>query len=175
MIDIRADSDSAVLAPSAARTLESMGHHYSLRTETLEQRLDWTLRSERLMAMLSTFFGGLALLLASVGLYGLTSYAVTRRTGEIGIRMALGAGRGDVLRLVLRDVTWLTLAGIAVGIPVALAGSRLISGMLFELPANDPGTIAASVAILSGVALFAGYLPARRASRIDPMVALRQD
>ena len=103
------------------------------------------------------------------------SHAVTRRTGEIGIRMALGAGRGDVRRLVLREVMWLTLAGIAAGVLAALAASRLISGMLFELPANDPATIAGSAAILCAVALFASYLPARRASRIDPMTAIRQE
>jgi predicted permease len=175
MLDIRADGDSDVLARSAARTLESLGRHYSLRTETLEHRLDWTLRNERLMAKLSMFFGGLALLLASVGLYALMSYAVTRRTSEIGVRMALGAGRGDVLRLVLLEVMWLTLSGVAVGVPAALAASHLISSMLFELSANDPGTIAVSAATLSAVALFAGYLPARRASRIDPMMALRSE
>jgi ABC-type antimicrobial peptide transport system permease subunit len=152
-----------------------MGNHWALAAATLEARTDRFLSAERMIALLSTFFGGLALLLAAVGLYGLMSYAVTRRTSEIGIRMALGAQRGNVLRLILREVSWLVLAGLAVGIPVALAASRLISGLLFGISATDPVTIASSAAILLTVALFAGYLPARGASLIHPMTALRSE
>jgi predicted permease len=174
-ISIRVAGDPMAVAPSARRILASMGTHFALHTETLEAPVDRFLSGERMIAVLSTFFGGRALLLASVGLYGLMSYAVTRRTSEIGIRMALGAQRGNVLRLILREVSWLVLAGLAVGIPVALAASRLISGLLFGISATDPVTIASSAAILLTVALFAGYLPARRASRIDPMTALRSE
>jgi predicted permease len=170
---IRTAIDPSAVAAGARRTIQSMGLHTTLRIQTLEERADMFLADERLIAMLSASLGGLALLLAAVGLYGLMSHAVTRRTAEIGIRMALGAQRGSVLGLILREVMWLVLAGIAVAIPVAVAASRLISGMLFGLPANDPATMAWSAGVLAAVALFAGYLPARRASRIDPMTALR--
>ncbi len=174
-IAIRTSGDPWVVAAQAQRTLESMGHHYALKTQTLEERTSMFLTNERVVAMLSTFFGGLALLLASVGLYGLMSYTVTRRTSEIGIRMALGAQRRDVLGLIIREVFWLAVAGIAAGVPLALAASRLIAGMLFGLSPGDPAPIAFSSVILLGVAILAGYLPARRASRIDPMTALRSE
>jgi putative ABC transport system permease protein len=174
-IDIRTSGDPWAVAAQARRTLESMGHHYPLKTQTLEERTSMFLTDERVVAMLSAFFGGLALLLASVGLYGLMSYAVTRRTSEIGMRMALGAQRRDVLGLIIREVTWLALAGIAAGVPLALAASRLIAGMLFGLSPTDAAPIAFSTVILLGVAILAGYLPARRASRIDPMTALRSE
>ena len=173
LADIRTTRDASTLAPAVQQTLESMGHHYPLLTQTLEQRADRFLSDERLMANVAAFFGGLALLLAGVGLYGLMSYAVARRTSEIGVRMALGAQSGDVLRAVMLKVTWLVLAGVACGVPAALAVSRLASEMFFGL---RPGiSIAFSVVILSAVALLAGYLPARRASQIDPITALRCD
>lgn len=173
LADIHTSGDPSALRSAAERTVESLGHHYSLRTQTLEQRADMFLTEERMTAMLSDFFGGLALLLASVGLYGLMSYAITRRTSEIGVRMALGAGTGNVLTLVLREVMWLALAGIAIGVPAALAASRWVSGMLFGLSPTDPAIIASAAAVLLAVATLAGYLPARRASRIDPVTALR--
>ena len=145
------------------------------KAETIEQRAARMLATERMIAMLSAFFGGLALLLASVGLYGLMSYAVARRTSEIGLRMALGAQPATVLRLIFKEVMLLVLAGMAVGIPVALTASRLVSGMLFGVAGNDPWTIGLSSAVLVVVAMLAGYVPARRASRIDPMIALRSD
>jgi predicted permease len=174
-ISIRVAGDPMAIAPTARRILASMGNHWALAAQTLEARSDRFLSAERMIALLSTFFGGLALLLASVGLYGLMSYAITRRTSEIGIRMALGAQRGNVIRLILREVSWLVLAGLAVGIPIALAASRLVSGLLFGISATDSVTITSSAAILLTAALFAGYLPARRASRIDPMTALRSE
>jgi predicted permease len=175
MIDIRTSGNPWVVVAQAQRMLESMGHHYALQTQTLEERTSMFLTNERVVAMLATFFGGLALLLASVGLYGLMSYTVTRRTSEIGIRMALGAQRRDVLAIIVGEVTWLALAGIAAGVPLALAASRLISGMLFGVSPTDPATIAFSAVILLGIAILAGYLPALRASRIDPMTALRSE
>ncbi|PYT28627.1 MAG: hypothetical protein DMG57_14150 [Acidobacteria bacterium] len=174
-IDIRTAGNPWVVTAQAQRTLESMGHHYALKTQTLEERTSMFLTNERVVAMLATFFGGLALLLASVGLYGLMSYTVTRRTSEIGIRMALGAERRDVLGLIVGEVTWIALAGIAAGVPLALAASRVISGMLFGVSPTNPATIAFSAVILLGIAILAGYLPARRASRIDPMTALRSE
>lgn len=127
------------------------------------------------IAMLSSFFGALALLLASVGLYGLMSYAVARRTREMGIRAALGAPRTAVLWLVLREVLALGLVGIALGIPCALAASRLIASMLFGISPGDWSTITLASLLLLVVALFAGWLPARRASRIEPTTALRTE
>jgi predicted permease len=175
LLDIRTAGNPGALAPAVQRVLESMGHHYSLRTQTLEDRANRFLAEDRMVALLSAFFGGLALLLASVGLYGVMSHTVTRRTPEIGVRVALGAQRSAVQGLIMREVGILVLIGVAVGVPVTLAVSRIFSGMLFGLTPNDPPTLAISTGILVGVALFAGYLPARRASRIDPIVALRYE
>jgi ABC-type antimicrobial peptide transport system permease subunit len=127
------------------------------------------------VALLSAFFGGLAVLLASIGLYGLMSDAVTRRRSEIGVRMALGADPGNVVALILGDALLLVLIGVAVGVPASLLASRLVTGMLFGLSPTDPTTICFAASILIAVALLAGYLPARHASRIDPMTALREE
>jgi predicted permease len=140
---------------------------------TLDEQINDSLRQERLVATLSSLFGLLALGLASIGLYGVMSYAVARRTNEIGIRMALGAQQRDVLWLVARETLWLVLIGLAIGLPAALVAARLISSRLFGLTPTDPLTITLATALLAVVARLAGYLPARRASRVDPMVALR--
>ena len=126
------------------------------------------------MATLASVFGVLALGLAAVGLYGVMSYGVTRRTGEIGIRMAVGARAGDVLWLVLRGTFGLVGVGVMLGLPAAWAASRLIATMLFGLSPTDPVTVAFATAVLMLVAALAAYLPARRASRVDPIVALRE-
>jgi ABC-type antimicrobial peptide transport system permease subunit len=128
-----------------------------------------------MIAMLSSFFAGLALLLAAIGLYGLMSYAVTCRTSEIGLRMALGAQPTGVMVLVLKDAAWLVLAGMGIGIPAALASSRLISSMVYGVSGNDPHIVLVSCLILLSVATLAGYIPARRAARIEPMLALRSE
>jgi predicted permease len=175
MIEIRTAGDPFGIAVSARRTLESFGHHYPLRMQTLEQRIDEMFVRERMIAILAAYFGVAAIFLASLGLYGLMSYDVTRRTPEIGIRMALGAQRSDVVGLIMRAAMQPVLIGVCVGIPATLAASALVSGMLFGLPANDPAVIAVSVAILFGVAFIAAYLPARRALRVDPMTALRRE
>jgi ABC-type antimicrobial peptide transport system permease subunit len=130
---------------------------------------------ERLFATLSSFFGLLALALVSIGLYGVMSYTVARRTHEIGIRMALGAHSGDVLRMVMGESLLLVLIGLAIGMAGALAATRLIAGMLFEVTPNDPLTLALATLLMLAVAALAGWLPARRAARVDPMVALRQE
>jgi ABC-type antimicrobial peptide transport system permease subunit len=161
------------IAPAAERTLESLGYHYSLLTRTLEQRTADTLVLERMIATLSSGFSALALALAAVGLYGVLSYAVTRRTPEIGVRMALGAKGAQVLRMIFGSVLRMVLMGIAIAVPVVWACGRLISGMLFGVSVADPGAIVISASILLCVAALAGFLPARRASRVDPMVALR--
>ncbi len=142
---------------------------------TASQRLDQELFLERLLAKLSSFFALLALLLACVGLYGVMSYDVARRTHEIGIRMALGAQRRDVVGLVLRETMLLVVIGVIIGLSAALASTRLITSLLYGLTPNDPLTIALAALLLFVVAALAGYLPARRASRVDPMVALRHE
>ena len=120
-------------------------------------------------------FGSVATLLAALGLYGVMAWSVARRTRELGIRTALGAQQGRILGMVLREVALLAGIGIAIGLPVALSLYRLVSTQLFGLTPTDPLTMGASVAVLFLVALLAGYLPARRASRVDPLVALRYE
>jgi predicted permease len=170
---VRAKQAPEALARTVGHQIESLGREYPLRTKTVGQEISQALVEERVTALLAGFFAALALLLASVGLYGLMSYAVTRRTREIGIRVTLGAQPATVLWAVLREALALALFGIALGIPCALAASRLIASMLFGLSPNDLPSVAAVSLLLLSVASFAGYLPARRASRIDPMVALR--
>ncbi len=140
---------------------------------TLEQQVDKSLVTERMLATLSTVFGCLATVLAGVGLYGVMSYLVARRTREIGIRMALGAGRGTVVWLVMREVLRLAAVGVAIGVPSAWALTRLVETQLFGIQAADPTTMALSALGIAPVAAIAGYLPARRATGIDPMRALR--
>jgi predicted permease len=172
---VRTKESPEAIEKTISREVESLGHEYVIRTRTVAQIVDAELVEERVTAMLSGFFAALALLLASIGLYGLMSYTVTRRTREIGIRVAVGAQRQDVLWLVLRETLILALLGIAVGIPSAVAATRLIAKMLFGLSPSDLPTIAAVSLLLLAVAFLAGYLPARRASTIDPIVALRTD
>jgi len=134
-----------------------------------------SLVQERFIAQTASAFSLFALLLACVGLYGVMSYAVTRRTNEIGIRMALGAQMSDVVRLVMRNVLLLVALGVGIGLTAALATTRYVSSLLFGLTPNDPLTIALATLLMIGVAALAGYLPARRAARVDPLTALRHD
>jgi predicted permease len=142
---------------------------------TQAQRIDRTISQERTFADLCTCFGLLALGIAWVGLYGTMAYAVARRTSEIGIRVALGAQRGRVIWMVLREVLALSGAGLAIGLGVAWWTSHFVASFLFGVKPNDPAAISVSVAVLAFAALAAGYAPAWRASRIDPMVALRHE
>lgn len=146
-----------------------------IEVKTLAAQVEESIVQERLIALLSTFFGALAVLLACIGLYGIMAYAVVRRTAEIGVRIALGARPGDVLWMVLRQTLPLVLLGIAAGLAVALAGTRLVSSQLFGVAPNDGFTIATATIVLIVVAACAAYVPARRASRFDPMVALRYE
>jgi ABC-type antimicrobial peptide transport system permease subunit len=146
---------------------------------TLDAQLDDSLQQERLMTILSSGFGLLALGLAGVGLYGLLTYTVGRRIKEIGIRMALGARRSDVVWMVMRENLALVSVGVAVGVPMALAAMRLaasfIAEMLFGVKATNLLTIAVAAIVMIGAAFIAGYIPARRAAKVDPMVALRYE
>jgi len=143
--------------------------------KTMDEDLGASVTQERLIASLSAFFGGLALLLAALGLYGVMSYSVSRRQNEIGIRMALGAKPGHVIRMVLVNVAIITAVGIALGAAGAFGSGRFINALLFNLAASDATMIAVTAATLAAAAALAGFLPARRAARIDPMTALRQD
>lgn len=171
--ELRSAGDPLSLVPAVRAAVASVDRNvplFGIETET--QEIDDALIQERLFAKLAGFFGLAALLLASVGLYGILSYAVARRTSEIGIRMALGAQRANVLRMVLRETLLFVLAGVAIGIPASFTATRfassVISDLLFGVKATDVSTIVLATIVLMAVAVFAGFLPARRAMRVDP-------
>lgn len=141
----------------------------------MDEILSSSLAQPSVYALLLGVFASLALALAAVGLYGIVSYAVTQRIHEMGIRMALGAARGEILRLVLRRGMSLAFAGSLIGLGVALAARRVLAGMVHDAEASDPLAISAVTLLLLAVAFLASYLPARRAARVDPMVALRYE
>jgi putative ABC transport system permease protein len=175
VFQIRAYVSPDSLIPAVRDSIGGVNKSVSMQFGTLAQMVDDTLVQERLLATLSGFFGGLALLLTAIGLYGVMAYAVTQRTHEIGIRMALGAQPRSILTLVMRDVAILLATGAAAGIIGALWLTRLVQQLLFGLKANDLGTLALATGALVLIALIASYLPARRAMRVDPMVALRYE
>jgi predicted permease len=174
--EIRTAGNPAGVISAVRREMEAVVKGVPIAdVRTLESQVDASIVQERLIAMLSGFFGGLALLLACIGLHGIMAYTVARRTSEIGIRMALGAERAQVLWMILREVLLLMLIGVGIGLPVVFVVARLTASLLFGLKPTDPTTITAAVVVMSAVAAVAGYLPARRASRVDPMVALRYE
>jgi predicted permease len=175
---VRYTGDPTSVIPQIRKTIHSIDKNLPLGdTTALAELIDNSVRNQRLVAQLSSFFGGLAAALACIGIYGVVSYGVTRRVNEFGIRMALGAKRGDVLWAVLRDVVRLAFIGIVIGVPfpLALSVSPMIQGQLYGLKGYDPLTIGGALAAMLAVALLAGYLPARRATQIDPMIALRHE
>jgi ABC-type antimicrobial peptide transport system permease subunit len=143
--------------------------------KTLDRQLDETLGTERLIATLSAAFGALATLLAAMGIYGVMAFVVSRRTREIGLRMALGAQRGEVVWMVVKEALLPLAVGLGIGAPAAYWASRYVASQLFGVKPTDPATVAAAVAILAVSAIGASLLPARRASAIDPMQALRYE
>jgi ABC-type antimicrobial peptide transport system permease subunit len=141
----------------------------------MDTQLDEALYTERMIAMLSVLFGGLAGLLAALGLYGVMSYNVARRTAEIGIRMALGASRRSALWLVMKEVLLMAGAGVVIAVPLALVLTRYVRSQLFGLPGTDTLTLVVATGLLIGVSLVAGFVPGFRASRISPIQALRYE
>jgi len=177
---VRIAAEPGAVLPHVRAAVQEIDRDLPLfEVRTLAAEMDAVLMQERLIATLSTVFSALALLLASVGLYGLLAFSVVERTGEMGIRMALGATRVDVIWSVMREGLLLVAAGVAVGVPAAFAAGRIassqIAGLLFGVRATDPATIALAAVLLAAVAAAAAFIPARRASRVDPLVALRNE
>jgi predicted permease len=174
-LSVRAATNApGLLTRSVLDAIVGVDPNLSLTVNVLADQVNASLTQERLLAMLSGFFGALALLLAGIGLYGVTSYAVSRRRAEIGIRMALGADRRGVIRLVLGRVAVLVGLGVLAGGGLSLWASRYAESLLFGLPPRDPATFAAAAIVLGAVGALAGWLPARRASRLDPARVLRE-
>jgi predicted permease len=175
VVFVRTHAEPAGMVPTARAVIRALDPILSMHdVHTLDQKLDQSLANERLLASLSAIFGLLATLLAMVGLYGVVAYMVTKRTREIGIRMAIGALARDVLWMILRDVAWIVAAGIALALPLAWASTRLVQRQLYGVTPIDPAAIAAAVCVLVIVATIAGLIPARRAARMNPTTALRQ-
>jgi predicted permease len=172
---IRSRTPLTALMPVVSRTVEATHPRVSFHYHDFQEQLGYSLRQDRLLAWLCGFFAILGAVLATIGVYGVIAYGVVRRTNEIGIRLALGARRRTILGLVLREAAALVIAGLGIGVALALLGSRSARALLYGLPPNDTLTLALAVALLGSAALAAALLPARRASRLDPMKALRTD
>jgi macrolide transport system ATP-binding/permease protein len=175
-IELHVAGKPETLEPSARKSLAGIDPNLTiLRMQTFAEQVSLNFNQDRLITRLTELFGLLALILACVGLYGVTSYSVARRTNEIGIRMALGAARSSVLSLVLRGALVQLVAGLAIGIPVALAGGRILSNLLYGIKSHDPVILGSAAVTLAACAIFAALVPARRATKVDPMVALRHE
>jgi predicted permease len=173
---MRTAGDPAAMTTAIQKAVQSVEPKLPIfAIKTQEAQIAELLSQSQLFASLSSFFGLLALVLVAIGLYGVMAYTVARRTQEIGVRMALGAEPGHVLRLVMRETLWLALAGVALGIPAALVATRWVESQLFGLKPHDPLTITLVTLLLIAVMALAGYLPARKAARVDPLFALRCD
>lgn len=173
MLAVRADSDLGVVQAAVSRAIDALGREYVTSMETMNQVVDASLVAERLSARLTGFFALVALALAAIGLFSLMSYVTTRRTHEIGIRLALGANPQGLTLAVIRDSITLVTLGVAIGVPLAIVAARAIASILIGVSALDAPTLAVVSFTLLAVGAAAGYGPARRASRVDPMVALR--
>jgi putative ABC transport system permease protein len=174
-IILRTALPASAIVPSARSIFHDLDPNIPVQFSTFAEALGGWMAERRFLLLLAGVFAGAALALAAVGIYGLVAHSVTRRTQEIGIRMALGAQRGDVLRLVIGEGARLAAIGLAIGVAASLVAARLISSLLFDVKPTDPLTFIVVSLILTGVALLASYIPARRAMRVDPMVALRHE
>lgn len=172
---IHADSLSSSMTAATTRTITDINPAIAIQYQTMREQIDRSLTRERLMATLSGFFGGLALFIATIGLYGVMSYMVGRRRTEIGVRMALGADAGMVVRMIVREAGVLLAAGLIVGAGLSFYAARTATSFLYELQPSDPLTMAMAMATLASVTLLAGWIPARRAARLPPTVALREE
>jgi ABC-type antimicrobial peptide transport system permease subunit len=175
-VALRTSGDPSSLVSAARANVRELDRNlpiYDVRT--MEEYVVRQLAQRRLLMILLGIFAGVAVVLASVGIYGVLSYAVTQRMREIGLRMALGAQTADVLKLVVRQGLVLTLIGVSVGLVGSFALTRVMSSLLFEVSPTDPVTFAVIPLLLVAVALLASYLPARRATKVDPLTALRRD
>jgi predicted permease len=173
--EVRSALPPTTMQKAIQNAVAGVNREIPVEIHTLAAQVDESLKRERVLAVLSAFFGGLALLLATIGLYGTLSYLVTQRRIEFGIRMALGATSGSILNLVMRNVAVPLTGGIVAGIGLSLATTRLLSALLFGVAPRDPATMTTGVAMMAAVSLAAGLLAASRATNVDPMVALRQD
>ena len=175
-LDVRTTLDPAGVIPALRRAVTEVDPRVPIASVvTLERQVADAVRTDRIFAQLVGGFGALALLLACVGLYGVVSQAVARRTNEVGIRMALGASRRDIMMMILREAGGLVGVGLLIGLPASALASRLIASQLFGVGTADPPTLGLAAAVLASIAILAGYLPARRASRLDPNAALRTE
>jgi putative ABC transport system permease protein len=173
---VRAAMDPLGLKQALSRAVHEINKDQTLtEVKTLEQIKTESMASNRLQSLLLTVFAAIAVLLAAIGIYGVISYSVEQRTHEIGIRAALGASKGDLVRLILRNGMVMAGIGLVLGLGGALGLTRLLSNLLFGVGERDPVTIGAVAALLAGVAMVACYIPARRATKVDPMVALRYE
>jgi ABC-type antimicrobial peptide transport system permease subunit len=172
---IRTATSPAALMPAVGQALAPLARDMPLRMQTLADQVGDDIARDRVLATLAGFFGVLALVLAMIGLYGLISYCVAQQQTEFGIRMALGAAPGAVLGVVFKGVAMVVVAGLAIGIAAALVSVTALEALLFDLAARDATTIAAASATLAMLALVAAYLPARRATRVDPVIVLRSE
>jgi len=173
---VRSSGDPAALSGSIRSMVKRFDNNLPIiQYRTVEEQIGRLLRPERMVASLSIAFGLLATGLAAIGLYGVTAFSVSRRTREIGVRMALGAQRKGIVLMVLRDVMTTAAVGIVLGAALSLLLARYIESQLYGVPARDFLTLGAAAILLAIVALAAGWLPARRASRVDPILALRQE
>jgi len=173
---VRAQLPPASLLPVIRRALGQINPQVALvEPRTLRERVDDSIFLDRMIATLSGFFGGLALLLAAIGIYGVTAYAVTRRTAEIGLRIALGAAPAKITWMVLRDGLLLILLGVAIGLPLSLAAGRISASLLYGIKPNDPLAFVSTIAVLLAIGVLAAFLPARRAAAVEPVEALRHE
>lgn len=172
---VRTAGDPMALSETLRRMMRSRDLNVPVKFSTLEQNLADNVAAPRFRTMLLGIFAGLAVLLAMAGVYGVMAYVVGQRRNEIGLRMALGASQSNVLGLVLRQGLVYVAIGLALGLAGAFAATRLLASILFEVKPTDPATYAAVAALLAVVALAASYFPARRAAKVDPLVALRQE